>query len=90
MMSTEEYIDLFNKLYDQAKPKKDKTLIALSLLREISLDERSLFIAEEQRMKKMPTAKQLMFMMGNGIEIPEYLTRKEASDLIDRYKQGKQ
>jgi len=76
----EEYFELL----DEVKGKVQDDVTAGRIVSEIAKDMRMEQIREERENKAQPaTAKQLQFMKNLKIEIPDGVTKAEASRLID-------
>jgi len=77
----DKYLDLFEEL----KQKTNDERTALTLLQEVSKDRRMEEMREEREAKngEPATTKQMNYMKKLAINIPQGITKKEASKLID-------
>jgi len=92
-MTVKEYVDLYLEIYDKLKLVNfNKEQVAMCILQEISKDKRGNEIEKNKRTYNsvLPaTDKQLEYLKQLGIEVKLPLTRKGASDLIEKTKAEK-
>ena len=83
----DDYLELFNKIFDKTRDDK----VSIAILVEIAKDKRMDQIRQDKEKNgNLPaTEKQLLFLEKLGAVIPEELTKREASKLIEQTKQLK-
>lgn len=81
-MEIDNYINVFN----QIKSKVNNELVASVILAEIGKDRRCEKIKEarEQPLSQLASFKQIAFLKSLGVNVPDKLTKKEASVLIEQ------
>ena len=77
----DDYVTLFGVISERV----NNDAVAIAILQEISKDRRSLEIHEEREVKSdgPATEKQKQYMRKLNIAVPENLTKRQASMLID-------
>ena len=83
--NTQQRLSGYLSLFDTISEKTDSDAVAIAILHEMSKDRRSTEIHEERetRNDKPATEKQKQFMKKLNIPVPENLTKREASMLLD-------
>jgi len=78
-------IDEYTSLLEQIKEKVNNENEAVAVLQEIGKDLRTVFIqtGQDTNNDSLATKKQIGYLKRLGVEIPEGLTKKDASRLID-------
>jgi hypothetical protein len=83
--STKEKVADYLEVFNEIKEKTDDATVAIALLSEICKDRRMQEIKEQKEANnnELATERQKRFMKNLGIKIPQGVTKKEASMLID-------
>jgi hypothetical protein len=83
--STKEKVADYLEVFNEIKKKTDDSTVAIALLSEICKDRRMQEIKEQKEANnnESATERQKRFMKNLGIKIPQGVTKKEASMLID-------
>ena len=78
-------VDNYTERFEQIKGKVNDEIVARTILTEVSKDRRMEQIREERGMRNddAATTRQLKLMKKLGMDIPEGITKKEASALLD-------
>ena len=93
-----ERLSFYLNLYEQIRRQVGNEQVAASILQEIGKDRRASIIhssrqadtglRSNENSSQPATPKQLKFLKQLGVQVSENLTKKEASDLIDRAQAG--
>jgi hypothetical protein len=85
MKTEKKSIDQYVELYDAIQEKTPSDEVAIAILQEIGKDKRSKVIAEV-RGDEPATEKQKNYLKDLGVEFDDSITKKDASDMIERGK----
>jgi hypothetical protein len=85
MKTEKKSIDQYVELYDAIQEKTPSNEVAIAILQEIGKDKRSK-IGAEVRGDGPATEKQKNYLKDLGVEFDDSITKKDASDMIERGK----
>jgi hypothetical protein len=85
MKTEKKSIDQYVELYDAIQEKTPSDEVAIAILQEIGKDKRSK-ISAEVRGDGPATEKQKNYLKDLGVEFDDSITKKDASDMIERGK----